>query len=75
MCYSSDIPLFLLYTIPSTSKVDEYDYVLNKSFKYENWSFYGYHGVTQNIFLGGSSTKKCDHDCNQALIKSSWGSV
>ena len=50
MCYSSDIPLFLLYTIPSTSKVDEYDYVLNKSFKYENWSFYGYHGVTQNIF-------------------------
>ena len=50
MCYSSDIPLFLLYTIPSTSKVDEYDYVLNKSFKYENWSFYGYHGVTEYFF-------------------------
>lgn len=50
MCYSSDIPLFLFYTIPSTSKVDGYDYVLNKSFKQENWSFYGYQGVTQNIF-------------------------
>ena len=27
------------------------------------------------IFLGGGSTKKCDHDCDQALIKSSWGSL
>ena len=26
------------------------------------------------IFLC-SSTKKCDHSCDQALIKSSWGSV
>ena len=26
------------------------------------------------IFLC-SSTKKCDHNCDQALIKSSWGSV
>ena len=25
----------------------------------------------QKIFLGGGSTKKCDHDCDQALIKSS----
>ena len=24
---------------------------------------------------GGGSTKKCDHDCDQALIKSSWESV
>ena len=32
-------------------------------------------GVIQNIFLGGSSMKKCDHDCDQALTKSSWGSV
>ena len=22
------------------------------------------------VFLGGSSTKKCNHDCDQALIKS-----
>ena len=29
---------------------------------------------TEN-FLGGGSTKECDHDCDQALIKSSWGSV
>ena len=33
------------------------------------------HGVTQNFFLSGSSTKKCNHDCDQALIKSSWLSV
>ena len=32
-------------------------------------------GVIQKIFLGGGSTKKCDHDCVQPLIKSSWGSV
>ena len=32
-------------------------------------------GVIQKIFLGGSSTKKYDHDCDQALIKSSWGYV
>ena len=26
-------------------------------------------------FLGdGGSMKKCDHDCDQSLIKSSWGS-
>ena len=31
-------------------------------------------GVIQ-IFLGGNITKKCDHDCDQALIKSNWGSV
>ena len=27
-------------------------------------------GVIQKIFLGGVSTKKCRHDCDQALIKS-----
>ena len=27
------------------------------------------------MFLGGGSTKKCDQDCDQALIKSSWVSV
>ena len=32
-------------------------------------------GGNTEIFLGGSSTMKCDHDCDQALIKSSWGSV
>ena len=32
-------------------------------------------GVIQNFFFGGASTKKCDHDCDHALIKSSWGSV
>lgn len=51
MCYSSNIPLFLFYTIPSTSKVDEYNYVLNKSFKQEHWSFYGYQGGN-TIFFG-----------------------
>ena len=24
---------------------------------------------------GGGSTKKCDHNCDQAFIKSNWGSV
>ena len=32
-------------------------------------------GVIQKFLAGGSSTKKCDHDCDQALTKSSWGSV
>ena len=32
-------------------------------------------GVIQKIFLGGGSMKKCDHDCDQALMKSSWESV
>ena len=32
-------------------------------------------GVIQKFFLGGGSMKKCDHDCDQALIKGSWGSV
>ena len=27
--------------------------------------------VRQKIFSGGGDTKKCDHDCDQALIKSS----
>ena len=31
--------------------------------------------VIQKIVLGGGSTNKCDHDCDQAVIKSSWGSV
>ena len=26
-------------------------------------------GVIQKMFLGSSSTKKCDHDCDQALTK------
>ena len=30
--------------------------------------------VIEKFFLGGGSTKKCDHDCDQALIKSSWRS-
>ena len=34
----------------------------------------GYEGNT-DIFLVGSTTKKCDHDCDQALLKSSRGSV
>ena len=25
-------------------------------------------GVIQNFFFGGASSKKCDHDCDQALI-------
>ena len=29
----------------------------------------------EEIFLGGDIMKKCDHDCDQALIKSSQGSV
>ena len=37
-------------------------------------------GLMHNLlfFLGGDGsgiTRKCDHDCDQALIKSSWGSV
>ena len=32
-------------------------------------------GEIQKKFLGGGSTKKCDHNCDQALMKSSWGSV
>ena len=31
--------------------------------------------VITEDFLGGGSTKKCNHNCDQALIKSSWGSV
>ena len=31
-------------------------------------------GGNTEIFLGNTSMK-CDHDCDQALIKSSWGSV
>ena len=31
-------------------------------------------GAIRKHFLGGSSTK-FDHDCDQALIKSSWESV
>ena len=31
--------------------------------------------VIQKNFLGGSSMKKCDLDCDQALIKSSWRPV
>ena len=30
-------------------------------------------GIIQKFFLG-SVSKKCDHDCDQALIKSNWGS-
>ena len=32
-------------------------------------------GNTDFFGGGGGSTKKCDHDCDQALIKSSWESV
>ena len=32
-------------------------------------------GVIQKFLGGSGSTKKCGHDCDQALIKSSWGSV
>ena len=32
-------------------------------------------GVIEKNFLGGGSTKKCDHNCDQTIIKSSWGSV
>ena len=32
-------------------------------------------GGNIEIFLSSGSTKKCDHDCDQALIKSSRGSV
>ena len=32
-------------------------------------------GVIGKNFLGGGTTKKCDHNCNQALTKSSWGSL
>ena len=32
-------------------------------------------GLIQNFFLDGSSMKKCDHTCDQALIKNIWGSV
>ena len=32
-------------------------------------------GIIQEIFFGGGSTVKCDHDYDQALIKSSWESV
>ena len=32
-------------------------------------------GGTKDIFGGGSSTKKCDHDWDQGLVKISWGSV
>ena len=32
-------------------------------------------GVIKKFFLGGGSMKKCGHDCDQALIKSSWRSV
>ena len=37
-------------------------------------------GVIQKFFLGGvgwgdSSMKNCDHECDEALIKNSWGSV
>ena len=32
-------------------------------------------GVIQNFYLGGGSTNKCDHGCDQAFTKSSWGSV
>ena len=31
-------------------------------------------GVIQKSFLGDSSTKKCNQVCDQALIKSTWGS-
>ena len=33
------------------------------------------YGGNTDIFLVGSTTKKCDHDCDQALLKSSRGSV
>ena len=33
-------------------------------------------GVIQKFLGGGnSSTKNCDHECDEALIKNSWGSV
>ena len=33
-------------------------------------------GLIQTLFLSIASTKKCDHDCDQAFIKSLlWGSV
>ena len=32
-------------------------------------------GVIQKFVLGGGSTKQCDNGCDQALIKSIWGSV
>ena len=28
-----------------------------------------------DIFGGGGNTNKCNHDCDQALIKSGWGSA
>ena len=31
--------------------------------------------VNRVYFLDSSSTKKCDHDCDEALIKSSRGSA
>ena len=40
-----------------------------------NKNFTGHAGVMQGFFGGGGSTKKCNHDCDQSLIKSSWGSV
>ena len=35
-------------------------------------NFFYNQGVIQKNFLGGSSTKKCDYDCDWALIKSRW---
>ena len=35
----------------------------------------GKHGVIQKFFVGGSSTTKCDQDCDQALKKSSRVSI
>ena len=32
-------------------------------------------GKYKKIFLGSTSPKKCNHGCDQALTKSSWGSV
>ena len=32
-------------------------------------------GGNTEFFWGGSSRKKCNHECDQSLIKSNWGSV
>ena len=31
-------------------------------------------GIIQQIFLGGGSKMRCDHDFDEVLVKSSWGS-
>ena len=48
-----------------------------KLFQFKSSCYYGGDGLcymsegNKGNFFGGSSTKECDHDCDQALIKRS----